>query len=634
VFRRTSASPSPRLVLWSAALASTLRTGLAAGLGIGLGSGCAAELDVDADPVAAAMGDAEGDSAGVVAAATTRQTVRVQGPRGAVAGARVASRDAQGVPVDVGFTDRTGVAHVRVVAGGFVIAAAPAFAAGARVGAGDVRLVPLDAPERAVARLKNGRVVVEVVRAGSGDEVAAPRAAGLARAPSGTALPAARFTDLGGHPAAAHVAALASRGVVAGDPGGRFRPDDALTRAELVTLVLRAAGIPDGGSTASGFVDVEAGAWFAAPVAAAKALEIVRGDPDGRFRPRDAVTRAELAAVLVRTGALPRADGAVPADVGAGHWARDALASAVGFCRLLDVDGRAAVRPDARATRADAAVALSRLAGCAADRGLSRGSLLARHAADAAWATYNRHHALVASTGLGTHYGDESPFHRLSLTDQRAYVAARRKPGSSPLDPTQMTRSSCIEYAMELAGRGYAAAGRGAEWQRLDGEARNDNLAGTRLAADLVDAGWRAVYVNSDTAWRGKTGPDNEHSYSLAVARSEQTYYDVPLSGAFLDWERDAGKRAAMDALSFGLYVMRGGTHVVAIADGAVHELARSEGPDGHVVYDDVWSQIIDVYARDVYGGGDAGAHKARAMWTSGVLLVPPGVELAGVEGL
>jgi hypothetical protein len=597
-------------------------------------AGCAAELDVTDDPWASMVDEAESESASVVASATTRQVVRVKGPRGPVARARVATRDANGAAVDVAFTDAEGVAHVRTVPGGFVVAAAPAFAAGARLGAGDVRLVPVDAPERAVPRLRNGRIVSEVVRAGSGDDVAVPRAGGLGRAPAGTAVPAGRFNDLAGHPAAAHIEALASRGVIAGDPGGRFRPDAALTRAELVTLVLRAADIAAAPVSSSGFVDVAADAWFAAPVATARTLELVKGDPDGRFRPGDPVTRAELAAVLVRAGALPSADGAVPADVVGVHWARGALASAVGFCRLLDVDGRGAVRPDARATRADAAVALSRLASCSADRGLSRGTLLARRAAEGTWSTHRRHHSLVATTGLGTHYGDESAFHRLNLADKRAYVAARTTPGSTPLDPTQMTRSSCIEYAMELAGRGYTAVGRGSEWQRVDGAARNDRLAGTRLAAHLVDAGWRAVYVNSDTAWRGVTGPDNEHSYSLSVARSEQTYYDVPLAGAFLDWERDAGKKQAMDALPFGLYVMRGGTHVVAIADGAVHELARSEGPDGHVLYDDVWSAIIDVYARDVYGGGDAGAHKARAMWTSGVLMLPPGVELAGVEGL
>jgi hypothetical protein len=599
--------------------------------------GCVVDLGVDElDAVAVADdGDDALDTAGVVAVATTRRVVQVLGDGRPVAGARIASRSARGQPVDVGFTGSDGRAHVRVADGGFVVAAAPGFGPAARTGGGELRLAPLSSPERAVVRLQQDRPVLEVVFAGANDDVAVPRTAGLARAPAGTAAPASRFVDVAGHAAALHIDALASRGVVAGDPDGRFRPDDTLTRAELVTLVLRATGIALDQTAATGFVDVDAGAWFAPAVGTARALEIVRGDPDGRFRPRDTVTRAELAAVLVCTGALPaRADAGNLADVDARHWARAPLLSATGFCRLLDVDAAGAVRPDARATRAEAAVALSRLLSCGADRTLGPGSLIGRRAADGARATFARHHQLLGTTGLGTHYGDESSFHRLSLADKRAFVAARARPGTTPLDPTQMTRSSCIEYAMELAGIGYRDTGAAAAWAAIDRTARDEGLFGTKLAADLVDAGWRAIYVNADTAWSGRTSPDNEHSFSLAVARDAQTYYDVPLAGAFLDWKNDETKQAAMGALPFGVLVLRGGTHVVAVADGAVHELARSEGPDGHVLYDDAWSAIIDTYANEVYGGGDEGAHKAHAMWNSGVLVVPPGVELAGVTGL
>ena len=190
------------------------------------------------------------------------------------------------------------------------------------------------------------------------------------------------------------------------------------------------------------------------------------------------------------------------------------------------------------------------------------------------------------------------------------------------------------ESLTDEPGRAHADLGRTDEWNVVDDRARAQGLKGTALAADLVAAGWRAIYVNADSDYAGVTSPDNEHSFSLAVARSEQTYYDVPLSGALLDWERDATKKQAMNDLPFGVLVLRGGFHVVAIADGAVHELARSEGPNEHVLYDDVWSDILKVYAAEVYGGGDVGNHKAHAMWGSGVLVVPPGVELDGVEGL
>jgi hypothetical protein len=40
---------------------------------------------------------------------------------------------------------------------------------------------------------------------------------------------------------------------------------------------------------------------------------------------------------------------------------------------------------------------------------------------------------------------------------------------------------------------------------------------------------------------------------------------------------------------------------------------------------------IVDVYARDIYGGSD-GIAKALHMWGSGVVVIPPGTTMDGVE--
>ena len=58
--------------------------------------------------------------------------------------------------------------------------------------------------------------------------------------------------------------------------------------------------LPDYGSLVQGFSDVDPGAWYAKDVAKAAELGIMEGVGGGLFEPERAVTRAELAAVVVR----------------------------------------------------------------------------------------------------------------------------------------------------------------------------------------------------------------------------------------------------------------------------------------------------------------------------------------------
>lgn len=571
---------------------------------------------------------ADGPSAG-----RSAQVLVVTGPAGPLAGARVAVREPDGQRWQVATSDARGQVAANVTTDSLIVASAAGFAPAARRGAGTLALAPWgQQPETLAARLQDGDVVAEVTW-GSGS---VPLAEGLAPVgPNAQAsLPALRFADVVGHRYAPHIQALSSRGMLSGDPSGLFRPDADITRAETVTMVLRALRIADIPAAAP-YSDVGAAEWFHKAVATASWLGLVRGDPDGRFRPRDPVTRAELAALLQQVAGLEGAP--VPAsfsarDLARSHWAHDAVARLQSFCRAFDLEGER-LRPSARATRAETAAALSRVLACAADRAPEAGDRVAQRAAAGTWRTYERHHALRRASGFGTHYGDTSAFHALSLTEKRAYIAARARGSEAPLDAAEMTRSSCVEYAMELAAIGFQETGAAALWQQIDDKTRMSGLKGTELARQLVARGWKAYYVNFDTSYEGENPPDREHVYSWRVAETTRTYYDVPLAGVLLDASSDEPVRQAMDALPFGVFVMRGGSHVVAIADGAVHELARSEGPDQHVLYTDPWRDIIDIYALDVYGGGPEGERKARFLWNSGVVVVPPGTQLGAVRG-
>lgn len=227
-------------------------------------------------------------------------------------------------------------------------------------------------------------------------------------------------------------------------------------------------------------------------------------------------------------------------------------------------------------------------------------------------------------TGIGTHYGDKSPFYALPDAERQAWLDAHVKPGADPVSAADLTRSSCIEWTMEHVRAWYEAAGDLATWERIDRYVRDHQLQGTALAQALHDAGWRTVYLNPDTSWRGPDGKDEEHHYSWLVAKEGGRYYEVPVDETLVDWEKDPARLDRVRNQPFFVFVARGGLHVVAGVDGQVNELARGEGPDSTVIYQDPFDRIIDVYARTVYGGGEQGDARARHMWGSGVMLLPP----------
>lgn len=93
---------------------------------------------------------------------------------------------------------------------------------------------------------------------------------------------------------------LAQRGIINGDDLGRALPFDNITRAELAATVLRFLGFETSEAKDSGFSDVLPDAWYAKTIAAAKEKGIVTGDAEGTFRPEDNVSREEAVTMAAR----------------------------------------------------------------------------------------------------------------------------------------------------------------------------------------------------------------------------------------------------------------------------------------------------------------------------------------------
>lgn len=94
---------------------------------------------------------------------------------------------------------------------------------------------------------------------------------------------------------------LTNRGLLQGYPDGTFRPDAPVTRAEMVTLLVRLLK-PSSGTLPvfSGFRDVSANYWAYQDILTAQGNGWILGEPDGGFHPDDTLTRGQLATFLVR----------------------------------------------------------------------------------------------------------------------------------------------------------------------------------------------------------------------------------------------------------------------------------------------------------------------------------------------
>ncbi len=155
-------------------------------------------------------------------------------------------------------------------------------------------------------------------------------------------LPVSGFWDVDdSHVFASDVGWLARQEVTRGCNApwnDEFCPDDPLTRAEMAALLVRSLDLPAGEAP---FVDI-AGSGFESDIAALYSAGITRGCDtfdSSRFCPADPVTRGEMAAFLVRAFDLPSAESVFTDAAGSVFEAEIGALAAAGVtkgCNPLD----------------------------------------------------------------------------------------------------------------------------------------------------------------------------------------------------------------------------------------------------------------------------------------------------------
>lgn len=152
-------------------------------------------------------------------------------------------------------------------------------------------------------------------------------------------------------------------GLMTGVSANEFAPDATTTRGMIVSMLARLEGVESAND--AGFADVE-GEWYATAVNWAASVGVVNGYEDNTFRPNDAISREQLAAILMNYAAYKGEDVSARASLDAysdaenvSTWATDTMSWAVaeGYITGMTAD---TLQPQGSATRAQVAAILER----------------------------------------------------------------------------------------------------------------------------------------------------------------------------------------------------------------------------------------------------------------------------------
>ena len=153
-------------------------------------------------------------------------------------------------------------------------------------------------------------------------------------------------------------------GLMTGVSATEFAPEATTTRAMIVSILARLENVTSAES--AGFADVN-DEWYATAVNWAASVGVVSATGDGNFSPNAAITREQLAAMLMNYAAYKGEDVSARADLSAysdqpSAWAKETMSWAVAEGLLTGVTADE-LQPQGNATRAQVAAILQRYLG-------------------------------------------------------------------------------------------------------------------------------------------------------------------------------------------------------------------------------------------------------------------------------
>lgn len=159
---------------------------------------------------------------------------------------------------------------------------------------------------------------------------------------------------------------LYKMGVISPSEDKKFRPEDSVTRAEFVKLLVAAFGM-ELKEEDSGFTDAVDGEWYQPYLATARAAGMIEGNPDGSFGIENPITRQDMATMAYRTVTALNKTLRVGAEsesffdaADIAEYARTAV-GAIQRAGVINGMGDGSFRPLEQASRAQAAKIISGL---------------------------------------------------------------------------------------------------------------------------------------------------------------------------------------------------------------------------------------------------------------------------------
>lgn len=171
----------------------------------------------------------------------------------------------------------------------------------------------------------------------------------------------ANTDDISGHWAETQIKEWANIGYISGYPDGTFLPDNSITRAEFLTLVNKIFKFEN--KININFIDVRPDYWAYSEIQKGISAGYVSGDKNGTFRPDDFITRQEAAVIINKlldnteiTENKPNFKDAYDID----EWAKNSVDIVYEY-GILSGFPNGTYRPKKYMTRAEAVSALKRL---------------------------------------------------------------------------------------------------------------------------------------------------------------------------------------------------------------------------------------------------------------------------------
>lgn len=165
-----------------------------------------------------------------------------------------------------------------------------------------------DALDDEVRVVKSGYVTLDAQLSASRDDSSDPQVLTEVELELDPDACTAPFDDISGHWAEAYIVELYCRDVVNGEDANTFNPSGDATRAEFLKMAILNAGFSVDGASGEHFSDVDTDDWFYEYVAYGVEQGMIEGYEDGTFLPNEPINRAEALVITMRIAGIAEYD--------------------------------------------------------------------------------------------------------------------------------------------------------------------------------------------------------------------------------------------------------------------------------------------------------------------------------------